>query len=66
MRILPIALLLMGRDRVVDEGLDTVTGEVLLKAVALVAKDGEEVVYVVLGTGEAGEPDERIGYTFII
>ena len=66
MRILPIALLLMGRDRVVDEGLDTVTGEVLLQAVALVAKDGEEVVYVVLGTDVAGEPDERIGYTFII
>ena len=66
MRILLIALLLMGRDRVVDEGLDTVTGEVLLQAVALVAKDGEEVVYVVLGTDVAGEPDERIGYTFII
>ena len=47
--ILSVALLLMGWDGVVDEGLDAMLSEVLLQAVALVAEDGEEVIDVVLG-----------------
>lgn len=64
--ILSVALLLMGRDGVVDEGLDVVLPEVLLQAVALVAEDGEEVIDVVLGSDMAWQTHERVGYTFII
>ena len=49
MLVFLIALLQVGRDGVVDEGLDASLLEVLLQAVALFAKDGEEVICVVLG-----------------
>ena len=66
MGILSVALLLMGWDGVVDEGLDIVLLEVYLQAVTLVAEDGEEVVDVVLGDDMARQTHERVGYTFII
>ena len=66
MGILSVALLLMGRDGVVDEGLDAVLLEVLLQAVALVAEDGEEVVDIVFGVDMARQTHERVVYTFII
>ena len=46
MGILSVALLTVGWNGVVDEGLDAALLEVLLQAVALVAEDGEDMIYI--------------------
>lgn len=66
MRVFLIALLQVGRDGVVDEGLDASLLKVLLQAVAFFAKDGEEVICVVFGGYMAGKTYEWVVYTFII
>lgn len=47
----PVALLLVGRDRIVEEGLNTVRGQVLLQGVAFGAPYRKDVEYVCVGAG---------------
>ena len=43
---LPVALLLVGRDRIVDDGLDSILDEVFLQLVAMLGPDAEDVEHV--------------------
>ena len=63
---LPIALLSVWCNGVVDEGFDAMLLEVLLQMVAFVAEDREEVVDIVLGADVARQANKRVGYTFVV
>ena len=43
---LPVAFLLVGRDGIVDDGLDSILGEVFLHFVAMFGPDAEDVEHV--------------------
>ena len=54
---LRIAFLAVGRNRIVDDGLHAVVGEILLQLVAALGADREDVEHVGVGIGNAGEYD---------
>ena len=56
----PVALLLVGRDRIVDEGLNTIFGQIPLQLVPISATDREDMEYVCVGVRYVRQYDFRI------